>query len=89
VQVPILPYPRPPLAPTGPGRPRPVDLHPYGEARRVGWGGGAWGRCLTARPTQRARDRSVTGTERPVDVLDGDPELVVEAASRLATEILI
>ena len=36
-----------------------------------------------------ARDRSVTGTERPVDVLDGDPELVVEAASRLAAEILI
>jgi hypothetical protein len=31
----------------------------------------------------------VTGTERPVDVLDGDPELVVEAAARLAAEILI
>jgi hypothetical protein len=89
VQVPILPYPRPPLAPTGPGRPRPVDLHPYGEARRVGRGGVPRGRCLTARPTQRARDRSVTGTERPVDVLDGDPELVVEAAARLAAEILI
>ena len=55
----------------------------------MGWGGGAWGRCLTARPTQRAGDRSVTGTERPVDVLDGDPEPVVEAAARLAAEILI
>src|SRR3954447_404450 len=29
------------------------------------------------------------GGKRPVDVLDGDPELVVEAASRLAAEILI
>jgi hypothetical protein len=31
----------------------------------------------------------VTGTERPLDVLDGDPELVVEAVARLTAEILL
>jgi hypothetical protein len=62
------------------GRPRPIIadvLAAFGD-RLTGWELALW---FTG-------SSDWLGDERPVDVLDSDPELVVEAARRLADEIL-
>src|SRR3954470_23217760 len=65
----------------GNGRPLPViaDVLATVGDRLTGWALALW---FTG-------GNGWLGGQRPVDVLDGDPELVVEAASRLAAEILI